>query len=157
MGIWTQVTRPPHGETVGRWTTATISWDLVRKVAQKWVRPVHSQIRWMWSVSHLVSLSWLFPPPLQSMARNYCTLVLMLALLPKKTREKSFLKYYAACVDPRLVPLSKALYHTCFIFGQRCKWWSCRLKWTLSAISDVKPIIYIYKSPTLYSASHVTC
>ena len=40
--------------------------------------------------------------------------------------------------------LSKALYHTCFICGQRCKWWSRRPKLTLSVISDVKPIIYIY-------------
>ena len=42
------------------------------------------------------------------------------------------------------MPLSKALYHTCFICGQRCKWWSRRPKLTSSVISDVKPIIYIY-------------
>ena len=39
--------------------------------------------------------------------------------------------------------LSKALYHTCFTCGQRCKWWSRRPKLTSSVISDVKPIIYI--------------
>ena len=37
-----------------------------------------------------------------------------------------------------LVPLSKALYHACFICGQRCKWWSSRPKLTLSVISDAK-------------------
>ena len=26
-------------------------------------------------------------------------------------------------------PLSKALFHTCFIFRQRCKWWSHRSNW----------------------------
>ena len=45
--------------------------------------------------------------------------------------------------EPRLVPISKALYHTCFICGQRCKWWSHRPKLTSSVISDVKAIIYI--------------
>ena len=45
--------------------------------------------------------------------------------------------------EPRLVPLNKALYHTCFICGQRCKWWSRRPKLTSSVISDIKPIIYI--------------
>ena len=45
--------------------------------------------------------------------------------------------------EPWLLPLSKALYHTCFICGQRCKWWSRRPKLTSSVISDVKPIIYI--------------
>ena len=39
---------------------------------------------------------------------------------------------------------SKALYHTCFICGQRCECWSRRRNWTWSVISDVKPIIYIY-------------
>ena len=49
------------------------------------------------------------------------------------------------CVfEPQRLPLSKALYHTCFICGQRCKCWSRRLKLTSSVISDVKPIIYIY-------------
>ena len=43
-----------------------------------------------------------------------------------------------------LVPLSKALYHACFICGQRFKWWSRRPKLTLSAISGIKPIIYIF-------------
>ena len=43
-----------------------------------------------------------------------------------------------------LVLVSKALYHTCFICGQRCKRWSRRPKLTSSVISDVKPIIYIY-------------
>ena len=37
-----------------------------------------------------------------------------------------------------------ALYHTCFICGQRCKCWSHRPKLTSSMISDVKPIIYIF-------------
>ena len=46
--------------------------------------------------------------------------------------------------EPRLVPLSKAPYHTCFICGQRCKWWSRRPKLTSSVISDVKQIIYIF-------------
>ena len=40
--------------------------------------------------------------------------------------------------------ISKALYHTCFICGQRCKWWSRQPKLTSSVISDIKPIIYIY-------------
>ena len=47
-------------------------------------------------------------------------------------------------LHPRLVPLSKALYHACFICGQRCKWCSRWLKLTLSVISDVKPIVYIF-------------
>ena len=51
--------------------------------------------------------------------------------------------HYFACFQPRLVPLSKALYHTCFICGQRCKYWSRRPKLTSSVISDVKHIIYI--------------
>ena len=51
--------------------------------------------------------------------------------------------HYVAGFEPRLVPLSKALYHTCFICGQRCKWWSRWPKLTSSVISDVKPIIYI--------------
>ena len=51
--------------------------------------------------------------------------------------------HYVAGFESRLVLLSKALYHTCFICGQRCKWWSRRPKLTLSVISDVKPIIYI--------------
>ena len=38
--------------------------------------------------------------------------------------------------------LSKALYHTFFVAEQRCKW-SRQPKLTLSAISDVKFIIYI--------------
>ena len=42
------------------------------------------------------------------------------------------------------MPLSKALYHTCFICGQRCKCWSRWPKLTLSVISDVTPIIYIF-------------
>ena len=42
------------------------------------------------------------------------------------------------------MPLSKALYHTCFIRGQGCKWWSRCLKLTSSVISNVKPNIYIY-------------
>ena len=52
--------------------------------------------------------------------------------------------HYAACFEHRLVPLSKVLYHTCFICGQRCKWWSRPPKLTLSVISDVKPIIYVH-------------
>ena len=48
------------------------------------------------------------------------------------------------CVfEPRLVPLSRALYHTCFIYGQRCKCWSRRPKLISSVISDVKLVIYI--------------
>ena len=46
--------------------------------------------------------------------------------------------------ESRLVLLCKALYHTCFICGQRCKWWSRLPKQISSVISDVKPIIYIY-------------
>ena len=42
------------------------------------------------------------------------------------------------------MPLSKTLYHTCFICGQRCKCWSRLPKLTSSVISDVKPIIYIF-------------
>ena len=42
------------------------------------------------------------------------------------------------------MPLSKALYHTCFILGQRCKWWSHPPKLTLWVISNVKPISYIF-------------
>ena len=41
------------------------------------------------------------------------------------------------------VPLRKALYHACFICGQS-KWWSRQAKLTLSVISVVKPIIYIF-------------
>ena len=52
--------------------------------------------------------------------------------------------HYIAGFEPRLVLLSKALYHTCFICGQRCKFWSRRPKLTLSVISDVKLIIYIF-------------
>ena len=52
--------------------------------------------------------------------------------------------HYVAGFEPRLVLLSKALYHTCFICVQRCKWWSHRPKLTSSVISDVKPIIYIF-------------
>ena len=52
--------------------------------------------------------------------------------------------HYIGCFEPRLVPLSKVLYHTCFISGQRFKCWSRRPKLTSSVISDVKPIIYIY-------------
>ena len=51
--------------------------------------------------------------------------------------------HYVAGFESRLVLLSKALYHTCFICGQRCKWWSRRPKLTSSVISDVKPITYI--------------
>ena len=48
-----------------------------------------------------------------------------------------------------LVPLSKGLYHTCFIRGQGCKRSSRRLKLTLSVISDVKPIIYSTETAVL--------
>ena len=51
---------------------------------------------------------------------------------------------YVAGFESRLVLLSKTLYHTCFICGQRCKWWSRRPKLTSSVISHVKPIIYIF-------------
>ena len=47
-------------------------------------------------------------------------------------------------ITSRLVLQSKALYHTCFICGQRCKCWTRRPKLTSSVISDVKPIIYIF-------------
>ena len=40
--------------------------------------------------------------------------------------------------------LSRALYHTCFICGQRCKRWFRQPKLTPSVISDVKSIIYIF-------------
>ena len=43
----------------------------------------------------------------------------------------------------RLVLLSKALYHACFIWEQRCKWWSCLPKVTSWVITDVKSMIYI--------------
>ena len=46
---------------------------------------------------------------------------------------------------PQLVLLSKALYHACFVCGQRCNWWSHLPKLTLSVISDLKPIIYIFR------------
>ena len=55
--------------------------------------------------------------------------------------------YIVLCIVgsyPQLVPLSKALYPTCFIHGQECKSWSCRPKLTLSMILNVEPIIYIY-------------
>ena len=52
--------------------------------------------------------------------------------------------HYVASFEPRLVPLSKLLYHTCCICGQRCKCWSRRPKLTSSVISDVKHIIYIF-------------
>ena len=52
--------------------------------------------------------------------------------------------HYVAGFESRLVLLSKALDHTCFIRGQRCKWWSRRPTLASSVISDVKPIIYIY-------------
>ena len=68
---------------------------------------------------------------------------------------------------PRLVPLRKALYHGFFICGQRCKWWSRRLKLTSSVISGVKPIIYIFflllfsfsleQSLDIYPFSHLNC
>ena len=44
--------------------------------------------------------------------------------------------------------LSKALYHTCFICGQRCKWWSRRPKLTSSVISDVN-LSLKFKKPSL--------
>ena len=34
--------------------------------------------------------------------------------------------------------LSKTLYHTCFIHGQECKWWSCLLNLTSSVNSEGK-------------------
>ena len=52
--------------------------------------------------------------------------------------------HYVAGFEPRLVSLSKALYHICFICGQGCKWWSHRPKVTLPVIWDVKPIIHMY-------------
>ena len=50
--------------------------------------------------------------------------------------------HYVACFEPWLVPLSKVLYHTCFICGQRCKCWSRWPKLTSLVISNDKPIIY---------------
>ena len=44
----------------------------------------------------------------------------------------------------RLAPISRVLYHTCFIREQVCRWWSCWLKLTLLVISDVRPILYIF-------------
>ena len=52
--------------------------------------------------------------------------------------------HYVACFEPRLVPLSKVLFRSCFICGQRCKCWFRQPKLTSLVISDVKPIIYIY-------------
>ena len=43
-----------------------------------------------------------------------------------------------------LVPSSKALYHTCFICGQRCKWSSHQLKWASSVISNAKLINFLF-------------
>ena len=54
--------------------------------------------------------------------------------------------------------LSKALYHTCFISGQRCKLWSRRPKLTSSVISDVRSTIYIFlttKVPPSYIAANI--
>ena len=60
---------------------------------------------------------------------------------------------YVTGFESRLVLVSKALYHTCFICGRRCKWWSRRPKLTSSVISDVKPIIYIYIYNSVASGS----
>ena len=64
--------------------------------------------------------------------------------------------YIMMCVHIQLVPLSKALYCTCFIRGQGCKSWSCRSKLTLSVISDVKPIIYSFIFTVLPCNTQVT-
>ena len=45
--------------------------------------------------------------------------------------------------------LRKALYHACFICGQRWKWWSHRPKLTPSVISDIKPIIHFVVNPVI--------
>ena len=44
----------------------------------------------------------------------------------------------------RRVPLSKALYHTCFIRKQGSNWWCYRPKLTWSVILDIKPVVYIF-------------
>ena len=43
-----------------------------------------------------------------------------------------------------VVPLSKVLYHTCFVSGQRCKYWSRQPKLTSSVSSDVKPFTFTF-------------
>ena len=55
--------------------------------------------------------------------------------------------------EPRLVPLSKALYHTCFICGQRCKCWSRRPKLTSSVIQTLNLSFTFY----IYSQSSTAC
>ena len=47
-------------------------------------------------------------------------------------------------VQIQLVPLSKALYHNCFICGQRCKWWSHWPNLTSSVISDIYSYIFTF-------------
>ena len=73
----------------------------------------------------------------------FCVSDVMAKTLKKVHSCSSCGNHYVAGFEPRLVPLSKALYHTCFICGQRCKWWSRLPKLTSLVISDVKPIIYI--------------
>ena len=53
----------------------------------------------------------------------------------------------------RLVLLSEALYHACFMSGQRCNWWSRRPKLTSLVISDVKRIIYIFQMKNQMNSS----
>ena len=59
----------------------------------------------------------------------------------------------------RLVFLSKALYHACFICEQRCRWWSRRPKLTSLVILNIKPLIkftvYIYSSRLESTATKV--
>ena len=63
------------------------------------------------------------------------------------TRYRFVVRQLLPCMfEPQFVPLSKALYHNCFINGQRCKCWSRRPKLTSLVISDIKPTTYIFKS-----------
>ena len=55
----------------------------------------------------------------------------------------STFQYFFSCTT--------ALYHACFICGQRCKWWSQRPKLTSSVISDFKPILYSFFFFTFYT------
>ena len=62
----------------------------------------------------------------------------------------------ALCNRIQLVPLNKALCHTCFTCGQGCKWWSCQPKLTSSAISDVN-LSYTFISELYSSLQHWWC
>ena len=99
----------------------------------------------------------------------YITCLFKLGILPRGTRNEATKKFEnvifawgrgygpaaivaewrCACMHfagnassfPRFVSLSKTRYHTCFIRGEGCKWWSPRPKLTSFVISDLKPII----------------